>query len=75
LARICTPSNPAWPSIPSKEACEYAHSQLKDAGNFSKGRKDWAAGLRLTERLDLLQRLGKTLDMIKGEYLSRKKRP
>ena len=39
-------------TIPSKEACAYAHSQFKDAGNFLKGGKDWAACLRLAERLD-----------------------
>ena len=39
-------------TIPSKEACEYAHSQFMDAGNFLTGGKDWAACLRLAERLD-----------------------
>jgi ribulose-5-phosphate 4-epimerase/fuculose-1-phosphate aldolase len=39
-------------TIPSKAACEYAHSQFMDAGNFLKGGKDWAACLRLAERLD-----------------------
>ena len=38
--------------IPSKEACEYAHGQFKDAGDFLKGGKDWAACLRLADRLD-----------------------
>src|SRR5262250_355039 len=37
-------------TIPSKEACDYAHSQFTDGGNFSKGGKDWAACLRLAER-------------------------
>jgi ribulose-5-phosphate 4-epimerase/fuculose-1-phosphate aldolase len=39
-------------TIPGKEACEYAHSQFMEAGNFLKGGKDWAACLRLAERLD-----------------------
>jgi len=39
-------------TVPSKAACEYAHSQFTDAGNFLKGGKDWAACLRLAERLD-----------------------
>lgn len=39
-------------TIPSKEACEYAHGQFVDAGNFLKGGKDWAACMRLAERLD-----------------------
>jgi ribulose-5-phosphate 4-epimerase/fuculose-1-phosphate aldolase len=39
-------------TIPGKAACEYAHSQFIDAGNFLKGGKDWAACLRLAERLD-----------------------
>ncbi len=39
-------------TIPSKEACEYAHGQFMDAGNFLQGGKDWAACLRLAERLD-----------------------
>jgi ribulose-5-phosphate 4-epimerase/fuculose-1-phosphate aldolase len=39
-------------TIPGKEACEYAHSQFADAGNFLKGGKDWAACLRLADRLD-----------------------
>jgi len=38
--------------VPDKEACEYAHSQFKDAGDFLKGGKDWAACLRLADRLD-----------------------
>jgi len=40
-------------TIPSKAACEYAHSQFMDAGNFLEGGKDWAACLRLADRLDL----------------------
>ncbi len=39
-------------TIPGKAACEYAHSQFMAAGNFLKGGKDWAACLRLAERLD-----------------------
>lgn len=38
--------------IPEKAVCEYAHGQFQDAGNFLKGGKDWAACLRLAERLD-----------------------
>lgn len=38
--------------VPGKEACEYARSQFGNAGNFLKGGKDWAACLRLAERLD-----------------------
>ncbi len=38
--------------VPDEAACEYAHSQFKDAGGFLKGGKDWAACLRLAERLD-----------------------
>src|SRR5436189_2190 len=34
------------------EACEFGHSQFMDAGNFLKGGKDWAACLRLADRLD-----------------------
>ena len=37
-------------SLPSKEACEYAHSQIARGGR--RGAKDWAACLRLAERLD-----------------------
>ncbi len=37
-------------TLPSKEACEYAHSQIKRGGK--RGPKDWAACLRLAERLD-----------------------
>ena len=39
-------------TIPSREACEYAHSQFMSAGNFLKGGKDWAACIRLADRLD-----------------------
>ena len=38
--------------LPSREFCEYAHSQFMEAGNFLKGGKDWAACLRLADRLD-----------------------
>lgn len=38
--------------VPSKEACEYAHQQFMNAGNFLEGGKDWAACLRLCDRLD-----------------------
>jgi ribulose-5-phosphate 4-epimerase/fuculose-1-phosphate aldolase len=38
--------------VPTKEACEYAHSQFMKAGGFLKGGKDWAACLRLADRLD-----------------------
>jgi ribulose-5-phosphate 4-epimerase/fuculose-1-phosphate aldolase len=39
-------------TIPNKEACEYAHSQFMEGGSFLSGGKDWAACLRLAERLD-----------------------
>jgi ribulose-5-phosphate 4-epimerase/fuculose-1-phosphate aldolase len=39
-------------TVPSKAACEYAHSQFTAEGTFLKGGKDWAACLRLAERLD-----------------------
>ncbi|MBW0007108.1 MAG: class II aldolase/adducin family protein, partial [Sphingomonas sp.] len=39
-------------TLPSREACEYGHRQFMDAGNFLKGGKDWAACLRLADRLD-----------------------
>ncbi len=39
-------------TIPGPAACEYAHSQFQDAGNFLKGGKDWPALLRLADRLD-----------------------
>ena len=39
-------------AVPSKEACEYAHSQFMAAGNLFEGGKDWAACLRLADRLD-----------------------
>ena len=38
--------------IPDEEACEYAAQQFKDAGAFLNGSKDWAACLRLADRLD-----------------------
>jgi ribulose-5-phosphate 4-epimerase/fuculose-1-phosphate aldolase len=38
--------------LPSKEACEYGHSQFMAGGNSMKGGKDWAACLRLADRLD-----------------------
>jgi ribulose-5-phosphate 4-epimerase/fuculose-1-phosphate aldolase len=38
--------------VPSKEACEYAHSQFMGAGDFLKGGKDWGACMRLADRLD-----------------------
>jgi ribulose-5-phosphate 4-epimerase/fuculose-1-phosphate aldolase len=39
-------------TIPSTAACEYAHSQFVREGDFLKGGKDWAACLRLADRLD-----------------------
>jgi ribulose-5-phosphate 4-epimerase/fuculose-1-phosphate aldolase len=39
-------------TIPSPAACAYAHSQFAAAGGFLTGGKDWAACLRLAERLD-----------------------
>jgi ribulose-5-phosphate 4-epimerase/fuculose-1-phosphate aldolase len=39
-------------SIPSPEACAYARSQFKTGGSFLNGGKDWAACLRLADRLD-----------------------
>ena len=38
--------------IPDKAACEYAHQQFMDAGSFLTGSKDWAACMRLADRLD-----------------------
>jgi ribulose-5-phosphate 4-epimerase/fuculose-1-phosphate aldolase len=38
--------------LPDKEACEYAHQQAVQGGNFLSGAKDWRACLRLAERLD-----------------------
>jgi hypothetical protein len=38
--------------LPSKEACEYGHSQFMAGGSSMKGGKDWAACLRLADRLD-----------------------
>ena len=37
--------------VPSAEVCAFAHGQLMRSGS-SKGGKDWAACLRLAERLD-----------------------
>ena len=37
-------------TTPSPEACAYAHSQIKRGGK--RGSRDWAACLRLAERLD-----------------------
>lgn len=37
-------------TLPSPEACAYAHSQIKRGGK--RGSRDWAACLRLAERLD-----------------------
>jgi ribulose-5-phosphate 4-epimerase/fuculose-1-phosphate aldolase len=37
-------------TLPGKAACEYAHSQIARGG--MRGGKDWAACLRLVERLD-----------------------
>jgi ribulose-5-phosphate 4-epimerase/fuculose-1-phosphate aldolase len=39
-------------TIPSREACKYAHGQFVREGNFLKGGKDWAACIRLADRLD-----------------------
>ena len=38
--------------IPDEKSCEYAHGQFQQAGAFLEGAKDWAACLRLAERLD-----------------------
>ena len=38
--------------IPNEEWCVYAHDQFQQAGNFLKGGKDWAACVRLADRLD-----------------------
>jgi ribulose-5-phosphate 4-epimerase/fuculose-1-phosphate aldolase len=37
-------------TLPSREACEYAYSQISRGG--TRGGKDWAACLRLADRLD-----------------------
>jgi hypothetical protein len=37
-------------TLPNKAACEYAHSQIARGG--TRGGKDWAACLRLADRLD-----------------------
>ncbi|MBV8776982.1 MAG: class II aldolase/adducin family protein [Alphaproteobacteria bacterium] len=39
-------------TIPNPQAVEYGHSQFLAGGNFLTGAKDWAACLRLAERLD-----------------------
>ena len=39
-------------TVPSEAACEYGHSQFLAGGNFLTGGKDWAACLRLADRLD-----------------------
>jgi ribulose-5-phosphate 4-epimerase/fuculose-1-phosphate aldolase len=39
-------------TVPGKNACEYAHGQFVEAGSFLEGGKDWAACLRLADRLD-----------------------
>ena len=39
-------------TVPSERACEYGHSQFLAGGNFLTGAKDWAACLRLADRLD-----------------------
>jgi ribulose-5-phosphate 4-epimerase/fuculose-1-phosphate aldolase len=39
-------------TVPDEAACKYAHQQFMDAGDFLKGGKDWAACLRLADRLD-----------------------
>lgn len=39
-------------AVPSEAACKYGHSQFLGGGNFLTGGKDWAACLRLAERLD-----------------------
>lgn len=38
--------------LPDVDACEYAHQQVVDSGDFLKGGRDWEACLRLAERLD-----------------------
>ena len=38
--------------LPDKDACEYAHQQVVDSGEFLKGGRDWGACLRLADRLD-----------------------
>ncbi|PPR24121.1 MAG: Decarboxylase NovR [Alphaproteobacteria bacterium MarineAlpha10_Bin3] len=39
-------------TVLDKADCEFAHDQFKKAGGFFKGGKDWAACLRLADRLD-----------------------
>lgn len=38
--------------LPSEAACEYAHQQVVESGEFLKGGRDWEACLRIAERLD-----------------------
>ena len=38
--------------LPDEAACEYAHQQVVDSGEFLKGGRDWPACLRLAEQLD-----------------------
>ena len=40
-------------TIPGEAACEYGHNQFLTGGNFLTGGKDWAACIRLADRLDL----------------------
>jgi ribulose-5-phosphate 4-epimerase/fuculose-1-phosphate aldolase len=39
-------------TVLGKADCEFAHDQFMKAGSFLKGGKDWAACLRLADRLD-----------------------
>jgi ribulose-5-phosphate 4-epimerase/fuculose-1-phosphate aldolase len=38
--------------LPDRAVCEYAHRQVADSGDFLQGGRDWAACVRLAERLD-----------------------
>jgi ribulose-5-phosphate 4-epimerase/fuculose-1-phosphate aldolase len=38
--------------LPDPAVCEYAHQQIVDSGDYLRGGRDWAACLRLAERLD-----------------------
>ena len=38
--------------LPEATACEYAHQQVVESGEFLRGGRDWPACLRLAERLD-----------------------
>ncbi len=38
--------------LPDAGACEYAHRQIVDSGDYLKGARDWDACLRLADRLD-----------------------